>query len=55
MNIFKDITKGIEVEELFKVSFDFSFSRKDIKKFEDEFHKKMKNNIDDEIIKQVSF
>ena len=56
MNIFKDITKGIEVEELFKVSFDFSFSRKDIKKFEDEYHKKIsKKNMDDEIIKQVSF
>jgi len=56
MNIFKEITKGIDVEELFKVSFNFSFSRKDIKKFEDEYHKKMsKKNVDDEIIKQVSF
>ena len=56
MNIFKDITKGIDVEDLFKVSFNFSFSRKDIKKFEDEYHKKIsKKNMDDEIIKQVSF
>ena len=56
MNIFKDITKGIDVEELLKVSFNFSFSRKDIKKFEDEYKKKIsKKKMDDEIIKQVSF
>ena len=48
------MTKNINVDELIKASFSISFSRKDIKRYEERYEK-TKNNKDDEMIKQVDF
>ena len=54
MDKFRSLTKNVDVDELLKISFSFSFSRKDIKRYEERYEK-TKNNKEDELIKQVDF
>lgn len=54
MGEFKNFSRDINVDELIKASFSFSFSRNDIKKYERLYNEK-KDQKNDELISQVSF
>lgn len=54
MSYFKQLTKDIDVEMLLQKGFSFSFSRRDILRYQREYET-IKSNKNDEIIKQVDF
>ena len=54
MEVLKNITNNINIEELLKVSFGISLSRRDINALEDEYNRNL-NNKNDEILAQVGY